>query len=200
MPSLRYYDAGAKPRQEVVLKSAIHTEFLRTGRINRRKTWDAVERRYLTHQEVAERTSRRLQKAGEVTHDRINAFHKSIHFPKLIFNRTLEESPHLGYCHVTAAHTNFAQFSDVQWAFYIANFFCDFGTDEQFFESVRLRNARMYFAVAMEPASGEGRLVINRRVRGNGVLFRTSDPKVAMKNVLLLGARNEELRRIIRSL
>jgi hypothetical protein len=37
-------------------------------------------------------------------------------------------------------------------------------------------------------------------VHDNGLLFRTRDPKEALKNVLLLGARNSELRKIIGSL
>jgi hypothetical protein len=37
-------------------------------------------------------------------------------------------------------------------------------------------------------------------VRGNGLLFRTNDPQIAIRNILLLGARNEQLRQIIRQL
>ena len=55
-------------------------------------------------------------------------------------------------------------------------------------------------AVAIAPAEDEGRLTIDRTVRGNGVIFRTDDPKLAMKNVLMLGARNETLRRAIEAL
>jgi hypothetical protein len=58
----------------------------------------------------------------------------------------------------------------------------------------------MYFAVAISPTEEEGRLTIDRKVRGNGVLFRTDDPKLAMKNVLMLGAKNEALRKIIHAL
>jgi hypothetical protein len=32
------------------------------------------------------------------------------------------------------------------------------------------------------------------------LLFRTNDPKTALKNVLLLGAKNEVLRKVIRAL
>jgi hypothetical protein len=58
----------------------------------------------------------------------------------------------------------------------------------------------MYFAVAIAPTEEEGRLTIDRKVRGNGVIFRTDDPKLAMKNVLMLGTRNEALRKIISAL
>ncbi len=57
----------------------------------------------------------------------------------------------------------------------------------------------MYFAVAVE-ADDEGGTRINRRVRSNGLLFRTSDPGDALRNVLLLGARDETLRDIIKKL
>ncbi len=43
-------------------------------------------------------------------------------------------------------------------------------------------------------------MTIDRSVRGNGLLFRTHEPQVAIKNVLLLGARNEQLREIVRQL
>ena len=196
----RYYDAVAHKRAAAG-KSAVHTEFLRTGRIDRRKeNWSENEKRYLTYQEVADRTGRKLERAGTVTHERINAFHHSIRFPKLIFHRTLERTPHLGYCHITVASTRFAQYDDVHWAFYMANFFAEFGDGDQFFEGVSQRHPRMYFAVAINPSEQEGRLEINRKVRGDGILFKTHDPKVAMKSVLMLGARDEALRRIIRAL
>ena len=58
----------------------------------------------------------------------------------------------------------------------------------------------MYFAVAMQPDSERKRLEVNREVRGNGLLFRTHDPRIALKNVLMLGARSARLREIIRKL
>ena len=60
----------------------------------------------------------------------------------------------------------------------------------------------MYFAVAMKNAEGgeNRRQVINRDIRDNGVLFRTADPKTALKNVLMLGARNAELRKIVEAI
>lgn len=195
----RYYDAVAYKRANQP-KPAVHTEFLRTGRIDRNLPWSPSEKRYLTYQEVAERTGRKLENAGNVTHDRINGFHQSIRFPKLIFHRTLAQTPHLGYCHITVANSRFAEFENVQWAFYMANFFAEIGEEEQFFADISKTAKRMYFAVAITPAEEEGRLQIDRKVRGNGVLFRTDDPKLAMKNVLMLGARNEALRKIIRAL
>ncbi|CAK7254927.1 hypothetical protein GCM10007923_51840 [Shinella yambaruensis] len=195
----RYYDAVAYKRANQP-KPAVHTEFLRTGRIDRNLPWSPSEKRYLTYQEVAERTGRKLENAGNVTHDRINGFHQSIRFPKLIFHRTLAQTPHLGYCHITVANSRFAEFENVQWAFYMANFFAEIGEEEQFFADISKTAKRMYFAVAITPAEEEGRLQIDRKVRGNGVLFRTDDPKLAMKNVLMLGAHNEALRKIIRAL
>ncbi|MFC3072160.1 DUF6656 family protein [Shinella pollutisoli] len=195
----RYYDAVAYKRATLA-KVAVHTEFLRTGRIERSSAWSASEKRYLTHAEVAERTGRKLERAGTTTHERINGFHRSIRFPKLIFHRTLAETPHLGYCHVTVANSRFAEFDNVQWAFYIANFHAEIGAGEQFFADISQKQGRMYFAVAITPAEEEGRLSIDRKVRGNGVIFRTADPKTAMKNVLMLGARDEALRKIIDAL
>ncbi len=195
----RYYDAVAFKRANPS-RSAVHTEFLRTGRIERNFSWSPNEKRYLSYQEVAERTGRRLERAGNVTHERINGFHRSIQFPKLIFHRTLAGTPHLGYCHITVANSRFAEFDNVQWAFYMANFLAEIGDGEQFFAGISQKPGRMYFAVAIAPAEDEGRLTIDRTVRGNGVIFRTDDPKLAMKNVLMLGARNETLRKTIQAL
>ena len=106
MAKLRYFDAGkpAEPEPAQPVSTTGYTEFLRTGRINRnRPHWLAEEREYLTHEQVAERTALKLRDAGEKTHDRLNNFHRSIRFPKLIFHHTLKDTPHLGYCHVTAA-------------------------------------------------------------------------------------------------
>lgn len=192
----RYYDAVAFKRANGP-KPAIHTEFLRTGRIDRNLSWSPSEKRYLTPEEVAEATGRKLENAGTVTHERINGFHRSIRFPKLIFHRTLDRAPHLGYCHITVANSRFAEFESVQWAFYMANFFAEIGDEQQFFADISHRPGRMYFAVAIAPTEEEGRLQIDRKVRGNGVLFRTGDPKLAMKSVLMLGARDEALRKII---
>ncbi|MCZ4090080.1 DUF6656 family protein [Sinorhizobium psoraleae] len=199
MAKLRYYDAA--PRASLPApRTTPHAEFLRTGRIDRRRHWVAEQRRYLTHEEVAERTGRKLAAAGETTHKRINAFHASIQFPKMIFHRTLPNSPHLGYCHVTAAKTHLPQSRDLTWAFYFANFISDLGDETHFFDRIQTGYSRMYFAVAIEPGDEEGRMVINRDVRGNGLIFRTQDPKIALKNVLMLGARDDALRQIIRSL
>jgi hypothetical protein len=72
--------AGAAPDSDRLPNSpvepprptAVHSEFLRTGRIIRNSTanWLAEERRYLSYDEVAEKTARKLQAAGEKTHDR----------------------------------------------------------------------------------------------------------------------------------
>jgi hypothetical protein len=195
----RYYDAVAYKRANPP-KAAIHTQFLRTGRIERDVSWSPSEKRYLSYQEVAERTGRKLERAGNVTHDRINGFHETIQFPKLIFHRTLAQTPHLGYCHITVANSRFAEFPNVQWAFYMTNFLADIGDEDQFFVGISKKPGRMYFAIAITPTEEEGRLTIDRKVRGNGVIFRTDDPKLAMKNVLMLGARNEALRKVIRAI
>ena len=97
------------------------------------------------------------------------------------------------------ANSRFAEFENVQWAFYMANFLAEIGDEEQFFAGISQKPGRMYFAIALAPGEEEGRLKIDRKVRGNGVIFRTDDPKLAMKNVLMLGTRNEALRKIIRA-
>jgi hypothetical protein len=202
MAKLRYFDARAEAAAEPAPPLAAHSEFLRTGRITREKARQEQERRYISYDAVAERTAQRLQAAGEKTHERLNRFHASIRFPKLIFHRTLADRPHLGYCHVTAARTQFAEYKNVSWAFYIANFYAEIDDSETSFVKIDQRQPRMYFAVAVEQVqqAGDKTLGINRAVRGDGVLFRTVDPQVAIRNVLLLGARNEQLRDIIRQL
>ncbi|RWX77184.1 hypothetical protein EPK99_16175 [Neorhizobium lilium] len=198
---LRYYDARQQsPPAVPPSKAPAHSEFLRTGRITRAKPiWNSDERRYLTYDEVAQRTGEMLEAAGDMTYTKINGFHRAIQFPKILFHRTLEGSPHLGYCHVTAAKTAFAPHAKLSWSFYIANFFSDIGEDDLFFERINSSYARMYFAVALEGEPGQP-LQISRRIRKNGLLFKTSDPKQAMKNVLMLGAPDQTIREIIKSL
>ncbi len=204
MPSqerIRYYEVNRQ--QPFVLpqgNSNLHSEFLRTGRISRaRPIWIPEERRYLTHDEVAQKTGRKLEAAGETTHARINGFHRSINLPKIIFHRTLDGSPHLGYCHVTAARTFFSRDAMVSWSFYIANFASEIGEDEVFFARINPKTARMYFAVAVEGEAGEP-VKIDRSRRKNGLLFQTSDPREAMRNVLMLGAPDAAVREIIKRL
>lgn len=191
----RYYAKTETGKADEKPLAAIHSEFLRTGRISRRKEdWLPDEKRYLTYAEVAQATARKLEAAGEKTHQKINGFHRSIQFPKLIFHKTLENSPHLGYCHVTASRTSFAKYADVKWSFYIANFFSEIGDEDSFFKKIEPRYSRMYFAVALQPDKAAKALSIDRTFRSHGLLFRTRDPMEALKNVLKLGARTQELR------
>ena len=200
MSQLRYYDTAAQRPTDSIPVAAAHSEFLRTGRISKAKQhWLPRERRYLSHEEVARTTGRKLEAAGDKTHERLNTFHRAISFPKMIFHRTLENRPHLGYCHVTASKANFKSAPDVNWAFYIANFSAEIGEQEPFFSSINSNTSRMYFAVAIQPEE-TGRMTISRAIRNTGLLFRTNDPKEALKNVLLLGARSEELRQFIRKI
>jgi hypothetical protein len=198
---IRYFETPPpKPPAPVVSKLAAHSEFLRTGRIARQDpVWVPEDRRYLTHHEVAERTGRRLEAAGERSHERINSFHRAIQFPKIVFHKTLDDRPHLGYCHVTAAKGMIGKRIPVSWSFYIANFFSEIGEEDRFFERISPSYSRMYFAVAVEREPGEP-LRINRSLRKNGVLFQTGDPMEAIKNVLMLGASNDTLREIIKKL
>ncbi len=203
MQKLRYFTKSSKSTALVPAK-AVHTNFLRTGRIARRQEeWLEEEKRYLTYEEVAERTGARLETAGKTTHERLNSFHHEIKFPEIIFHRTLATAPHLGYVHVTAAKTSFADFKNVSWGFYIANFVASVGGEDGFFKSVdpRTKNGRMYFAVAMkkekDEEAGTERLQVNRDVRGNGLLFCTSDPTSAFKSVLMMGAKDDAMRKIV---
>ena len=199
-PKLRYYDANAWRPTAPQMKPAAHSEFLRTGKISRhRDDWFPQERRYLTYEEVAARTGRKLQTAGETTHERLNAVHHDIQFPKVLFHRTFPERPHLGYCHVTAASTYLARQS-VSWSFYICNFFAQIGEEEQFFENINAERRRMYFAVAIEGDPGAAKMRINRSIRGNGVLFQTSNPNEALRNVLMLGAPDNAFRAILQKM
>ncbi|WP_420409970.1 DUF6656 family protein [Hoeflea sp.] len=202
MSMFRYYAAKAKGEEPAPVK-AVHTNFLRTGRIAREGDSRYEEpRRYLSNAEVAKRTGIRLEKAGRKAHERLNRFHRDFAFPEIIFHKTLTRAPHLGYVHVTASKTDFADFKDVNWGFYIANFAAEITDDEQFFARIHPGYSRMYFAVALkEQEDGEtSHRVINRDVRDNGLLFRTDDPRTALRNVLLLGARNAELRRIVKAI
>ncbi len=201
MSKLRYFDASANRHSQMPMLETFHSDFLRTGRINREKDSPGKEsRRYLSHQQVADITGRKLLAVGENAHERLNTFHKSITLPKIVYHRIIDDLPHLGYCHVTASKTKFAEFDELKWSFYIANFCADIAEDGKSLSNFNRYLPRMYFAVAMQPDGDRKRLEVNREVRGNGMLFRTHDPKIALKNVLMLGARSAKLREIIRKL
>lgn len=198
MAKLRYYATGDTDNPENILPQTFHSEFLRTGRIVRDGArWVVEQRKYLTYEEVAEATGRKLQMAAANTHRHINSFHRAIRFPRIIFHRTLGNSPHLGYCHVTASRSDFAKFADVRWAFYITNFEAEIAEQEPFFRHVRNNYSRMYFAIALQPAADPKKMSIDRSIRPNGLLFRTQDPAIAFRNVLMLGARTAEVRKAV---
>lgn len=195
---IRYFDASKRKLPPARSKTA-HSEFLRTGRIVRfDEAWVPQDRHYLSHEQVAEITARRLQDAGEMTHSRLNSFHNSIYFPKMVFHRLIDNSPHLGYCHVTASRTSFNTQKPVLWSFYFANFFAELCGEEQFFDKIDQSRSRMYFAVAMQADNGGKNVTIDKSVHRGGLLFQTQDPKEALKNVLMLGTRSEKMRDFIR--
>ncbi|OLP58809.1 hypothetical protein BJF93_17930 [Xaviernesmea oryzae] len=199
MSKIRYYVSGGRAGYLKAPRSA-HSEFLRTGRIERVQRRKPTERRYISHDEAGARTARKLLAAADLTHERLNRFHPSIRLPKLVFHQIIEGRPHLGYCHVTAWRTAFEKFGPVSWSFYLANFFADIGDETHFFDHIAPGRSRMYFAVATKADQTGSRLLIDTSVHDDGILFRTSDPRVAMKNVLQMGTPSAALRAIIRAL
>lgn len=78
-------------------------------------------------------------------------------------------------------------------------FFAELSGEENFFENIDARYSRMYFAVAIN-ALPDKEFAVDTSFHRGGLLFQTHDPRVALKNVLLLGARSEEMRRIIKAI
>jgi hypothetical protein len=85
------------------------------------------------------------------------------------------------------------------WSFYFATFVAELSGAENFFENIDARYSRMYFAVAIN-ALPDREVAIDTSFHRGGLLFQTHDPRVALKNVLLLGARSAEMRKIIRAI
>ncbi len=196
---IRYFDAG-RPLAAPIRSNTAHSDFLRTGRISRyEERFLPDERIYYSHDEVAAITGRKLEAAADATHDRLNGFHESIRFPRMIFHHLLDDRPHLGYCHVTAAKTSFDARRHVLWSFYFANFFAELSGTENFFENIDARYSRMYFAVAITALAGKG-IAVDTSFHRGGLLFQTHDPRVALKNVLTLGARSDEMRSLIKAI
>jgi len=196
---IRYFDASKRATTPVRSTTA-HSEFLRTGRISRyEERWLPKERTYYSHAEVAEIPGRKLEAAADATHSRLNAFHHSIRFPKMVFHHLLDDRPHLGYCHVTASKTSFDAQRHVLWSFYFANFFAELSGSDNFFENIDARYSRMYFAIAMDVLPDRS-VAINKSFHRDGLLFQTHDPKIALKNVLMLGARSDDMRKIINAI
>lgn len=201
LDKLRQIDPALVVKEALKLPRAFHSEFLRTGRILRGSDrWDATEKRYLTQEEILERTGRQLETAAEKTLERLNGYHWAIQYPKLIFHRTLENRPLYGYCHVTAGKSDLPTGETVKWAFYLANFHADIDAELKFIGKVSREINRMYFAIAVTNAEERSpKMVVDRSLKPDGILFRTHDPKAALKNILLLGTDNPRLRaRILR--
>lgn len=195
----KYYDTQSF-RPVPILSKTIHSEFLRTGRIKRFEDgWFPRVKRYYSASEVAAITARRLTATGERAHQKLNSVHPAIKFPPMIYHRIIDHLPHLGYCHVTASRTRLDSKTDTYYAFYFSNFSAEIGGEESFFKNIDRNFSRMYFAVAIDKPSEDGP-VINRSIRHNGVIFKTSDPKEAMYNMLMLGAKTRELRQFVKSL
>lgn len=196
---IKYYDTEAFKPVPIYSKTT-QSEFLRTGRIKRfEDRWLPRGKRYYTPSEVAEITGRRLNAAGERANAKLNNVHPALKFPDMVFHRVIDSMPHLGYCHVTASRSTIDRKSDVLWSFYFSNFAADIGGNDRFFENINRNFSRMYFAVAMNTLE-KGAVSINRAVRDNGVLFKTSDPREALLKVLMLGAKTSELRSFIKNL
>lgn len=66
MSKVRYFDASGSRHTQVPMLETFHSDFLRTGRFNRDKgRRGKEERRYLSHDQVAEITGRKLLAVGE---------------------------------------------------------------------------------------------------------------------------------------
>lgn len=194
----KYYDTQAFKLVPVQSKT-IHSEFLRTGRIKRfEDSWLPRTKRYYSPTEVAAITGRRLTATGERAHEKLNSVHPSIRFPGMIYHRIIDNMPHLGYCHVTGSKARLDEKTETYWAFYFSNFSADIGGEGTFFQNIDRNFSRMYFAVAIDKPTDKS-ATINRAIRHNGVIFKTSDPKEAMLNVLMLGAKTSELRQFVKS-
>jgi len=97
--------------------------------------------------------------------------------------RIIQKLPHLGYASIVWGETPDKEGNLFPWILYYCNFNAQFGTSDTFFENILPGSGTKFFGLALslnEDGTVQGR---NKSIRGNGLLFATSDPEEAFENV-----------------
>ena len=96
--------------------------------------------------------------------------------------KIIQKLPHLGYASIIWGETPDKDDNLFPWILYFCNFNAQFGTSDTFFENIAPGSGIKFFGLALslnEDGTVQGR---NTAIRGNGLLFATSDPEEAFEN------------------
>ncbi len=181
MAKLRYYDAADK-MPAAPAKAKAHTEFLRTGRIDRRR-WMANERQYLSYAEGAQQTARKLTTRAERPTADINGSWPRCS-PKMVFQvAPLANSPHLGLLPRDRAKNLPRKGNEDHLVLLSRELLLRLGNEDPFLDRISRAIRPCISPSRSSPMPAKDGYVVNRNVRGNGLMFPTQDPKVAEENV-----------------
>ena len=133
--------------------------------------------------DVAAMTTNRLQSKAETYFQQMLKWRPLLEVNRLDDVKILQTRPHLGYASIVWSQTPGNDGNLFPWIFYFCNFKARFGTNDDFFENIPLNFGVTFFGLALslnEDGTVRGR---NTSIRGNGLLFATSDPAEAFENV-----------------
>lgn len=186
---LNYFDARREEREKAELQTIekSKTDFFR-GRDTGGRT---LVRQYVGPKTVQQKTALTLSNKAWEYYTQLKQSEPELKFEYLEQTRLLSEVSHLGYSAITFGRYTEVDDKVIHWAFYFANFDCVFGQGENLFESIPTTYGLTYFALALrlnEERQVEG---LDTSIRGNGVIFSTKDPNVAMTNVIQLKSRGK---------
>jgi hypothetical protein len=184
---LNYYDARREERDKAELEKIekSKTEFFR----GRETDGLSRLRKYVGPETVHTKTVATLTNKAYDYYCQLRACEPDLKFDYMEQTRMLSSVSHLGYSAITSGRFTDASGKTTHWVFYFANFDCVFGQGETLFESIPTSYGLTYFALALMVGEDKHVLGVDTSVRGNGVIFSTKDPNVAMDNVIKLKER-----------
>ncbi|MEN9895027.1 MAG: hypothetical protein RIR97_879 [Pseudomonadota bacterium] len=132
---------------------------------------------------VPEMTRHRLYYKAETYFQQLLFWRPMIEVQRLDTVRLIEARPRFGYASIIRSLTPDSSGALYPWIFYVCNFPAKFGMDDQLFDSIPTSPGVTFFGLGLS-VDTDGRIIgRNRSIRGNGLLFATSDPTEAFENV-----------------
>jgi len=191
--NLLYYDLRAEQKRKAELeygqmgqKKAKSIDFMlgRTPVVE--QPAPSYIRANLDDDQVAERTRVALANRAEIYYRQLRDWREDLNFERFEWVKILDQLSHLGYAAITRGIWPDKDGSFIPWVFYFSNFNARFGKGDTLFDNLPKKYGVTFFCLAL---TVDGERKVNGRdssKRGNGVLFSTKDPAVAMANVAKL--------------
>ena len=132
--------------------------------------------------DVAAVTTRYLQAKSEDYFQQMLQWKPLLDIGRFDDVKIIQKLPNLGYTSIIWGETPDKAGNLFPWILYFCNFNAQFGTSDTFFENITPGSGNTFFGLALslnEDGTVRGR---NTSIRGNGLLFATSDPEEAFEN------------------